>query len=160
VELGEVPASAVATLSVELDPREGWQEIEEEALVDTGDAGSGVVYVNKDACRDGFCAHVYALVMGGPVESLEEYHQRFRREIADAADAELLVEEGVEVDGHPGYQVEYRLGGERDLRSLQRHAVVDGEAVVVTFTALAPMFEQWRADAEAMLDSVAVVSRG
>lgn len=145
-----------STVTVEVDPPDGWEQADEPELVAASD-GHGTVYLHDAACDDGFCAHLHVAVMPGPVTSLEAYHARSKREVEEVLDAELLAEEPTAIDGHDGYHMGYRVDdADGSLRYLQRYAVVERQVVVATFAATPRLLDQWRADAEALLESITV----
>lgn len=150
------PDAAEPTVTVEVDPPDGWEQTDEPELVAAGD-GHGSVYLHDAACDDGFCAHLHVAVMPGPVTSLEAYHARSKRELEEVLGAELLTEEPTAIDGHDGYQMGYRVDdADGPLRYLQRYAVVEQQVVVATFAATPRLLDRWRADAEALLESITV----
>lgn len=152
--------TAGPSVSVEVTPLDGWERTDEPDLLATGH-GEGDVYLHDAACHDGFCAHLHVVVLPGPVDSLEAYHGRSKREVERVLDAEVLSEERATVDGYDGYQLTYRVddaGG--TLRYLQRYALVEGQVVVATFTATPRLLEQWRDDADALLESITVTLEG
>lgn len=144
------------TVSVEVDAPDGWERTDEPELV-AASGGHGTVYLHDEACDDGFCAHLHVAVMPGPVTSLEAYHARSKREVDEVLDADLLTEEPATIDGHDGYQMGYRVDdADGALRYLQRYTVVEQQVVVATFAATPRLLDQWRADAEALLESITV----
>lgn len=150
------PDAAEPAVTVEVDPPDGWKHTDEPELVAASD-GHGKVYLHDAACDDGFCAHLHVAVMPGPVTSLEAYHASSKREVEEVLEAELLTEKPIVIDGHDGYQMGYRVDdAEGSLRYLQRYAVVEQQVVVATFAATPRLFDQWRADAEALLESITV----
>ncbi len=151
------PSDAVEpTVSVEVDAPDGWERTEKPELM-AASGGHGTVYLHDEACADGFCAHLHVAVMPGPVTSLKAYHARSKREIEEVLDADLVTEEPAAIDGHDGYQMGYRVDdAEGPLHYLQRYALVEQQVVVATFTATPRLLDQWRADAEALLESITV----
>lgn len=152
-------ADAETSLTLEVEPAEGWEEADEEELAEAGGLGSAQVLSNPDACEGEACARFYALVTPSPVDDPEEYHQMSREEIEGRLGADIVSESEVEIDGHPGYEYEYEIEAEDGKRhQLLREAVIDGEVVVLAYTAdSTDLFGEWREDGEAMLDSVTVV---
>lgn len=151
------PSDAVEpTVSVEVDAPDGWERADEPEVV-AASGGHGTVYLHDGACDDGFCAHLHVAVMPGPVTSLEAYHARSKREVDEVLDADLLTEEPAAIDGHDGYQMDYRVDdADGPLRYLQRYALVEQQVVVATFAATPRLLDQWRADAEALLESITI----
>lgn len=146
-------------LRVELEPAEGWHEADDAQLADLGGMGAAQVYTNDDACEDERCPLVYALVVSSPASDAQEYHELSRQEVEERLGAEVVEEGEVEIDGHPGHELVYDIDTENGTQhQVVRHTVVDGEAVVVAYMAEGTeLFEAWRADAEAMLDSARVI---
>ncbi|MDV6012406.1 hypothetical protein [Haloechinothrix sp. LS1_15] len=113
--------------------------------------------VNPEACGANFCDNLNVLVDPARGASPDEFHAQSIAELDELAD--VRSEREVELDGRVGYEVEY--AGDRgheygDMRFLTRYTVADGEAVIVTYTARPDTFEEWRPDAEAMLESIEI----
>ncbi|MBA0124283.1 hypothetical protein H0B56_01870 [Haloechinothrix sp. YIM 98757] len=133
---------------VEMPP--GWR-IRPEA------AQGATVIANAEACGQDFCDNVNVLLDAAHGATAEEFHDVSLTELDGIG--ELESEREVDVDGRTGYEVEYAgdLGmGQGDMRYLVRYTVVDDQAVIVTYTARPDTFDEWRADAEAMLESIEI----
>lgn len=153
-------AATDGPVSVTVEPPEGWERTDEPHVAAAG-GGQGDVYLNGAACEDGFCAHLHVTVLPGAVGSLEAYHVRSKHEVEQVLDAEVLAEEPVTVDGEDGYELTYRVDDdEGTLRYRQRYALVDDRVVVATFAATSRLLDQWRDDADALLESITVVAGG
>lgn len=148
-------ASRHGGVAVSVDLPEGWAEAEKDLARMVPEAAT--MYVNKDACSGEFCTNLNAMVTPTQATDLDEFHEATRQQVSQQFGGETLREERVDVDGREGHEVEFTgQMMQRDLRFLQRYTLVDGQAVVVTFTGVPDTFEAWRADAEAMLDSITV----
>lgn len=154
---GGAPSEPVEpSVSVEVDAPDGWERTDEPELV-AASGGHGMVYLHDEACDDGFCAHLHVAVMPGPVTSLEAYHARSKREVDEVLEADLLTEESAAIDGYDGYQMGYQVDdADGPLRYLQRYALVEQHVVVATFAATPRLLDRWRADAEALLESITI----
>lgn len=152
-------ASRHGGVAVSVDLPEGWAEAGEDLARMVPEAAT--MYVNEDACAGEFCTNLNAMVIPTQAANLDEFHEATRQEVTQQLGGEIVREERVEVDSRGGHELEYTgQMMQRDLRFLQRYTLAGDKAVVVTFTGAADTFEEWRADAEAMLGSVIVEEEG
>lgn len=152
-------ASRHGGVAVSVDLPEGWAEAGEDLARMVPEAAT--MYVNEDACAGEFCTNLNAMVIPTQAADLDEFHEATRQEVTQQLGGEIVREERVEVDSRGGHELEYTgQMMQRDLRFLQRYTLAGDKAVVVTFTGAVDTFEEWRADAEAMLGSIIVEEEG
>jgi hypothetical protein len=153
---GAVPGGFVdPTGRFGLVPPAGW-------VVDTsGASGTAAVFLDPTPTPSDagdFTANINVLVVPGS-GALPDVVADAQREMSSLASYRSLEDEPFPLaDGHPGYLV----GGRFDdpagypLRNIQLFSVQDDRTVVVTGTALAPAWEQYRPVFEAVLRTVSV----
>jgi hypothetical protein len=134
-----------------MTPADGWTDVDESMLPRSVVAA----YAAPDG-SPGFRDNVNLLVEEGKADDLDAYWDRSEESLASVPGVkEIEPQSDTEMDGQPAYQKVWsaRTAGRR-LRFWSVVTAVDGDGYVFTYTALPDSFDDHRADAREMFESI------
>ena len=156
-EGGEDAAGTTTTTGLDpggaatMTPAVGWTDVDGSRLPPSVVAAYGAPDTSP-----GFRDNVNLLVEEGRADDLDDYWERSEDGLASLPDVEEIEPRSdTTMDGHPAYQKVWaaRTRG-RQLRFWSVVAAVDGDGYVFTYTATPGTFDDHRADAREMFESI------